>query len=227
MTTIRIILLGAILVTAGTMFFLTNALTAEPQLTLEIKQLYLEAYKAAGVGFLVAVLGVSVPQLLPEAHDRFERFKNSRTAYSDAKTAVMYLPETLSELSFAGAIAAVQDAHRKLHLAETYTELRSHLGWHPHPETWLDRNYWELMAMRKALRVSITVWDRDQGSSERLEILESALRKVESVFGRYNEAWATELKKDKRLCEKNIEDALRTWVSEQCLRQTDLRIDAI
>ena len=156
MTTIRMVLLGASLVAVAAMILLTSALVLEPALTLDIRRLYLEAYKAAGVGFLVAILGVSVPQLLPEARDRFERFKNSRVAYSDAKTAVIYLPETLSKLTFGPAVAAVRDAHRMLHVAETYSELQTHLiSWHPHPKTWVDRNYWELMAIRRALRTSV------------------------------------------------------------------------
>jgi hypothetical protein len=216
MTIIRMVLLGAILITIATMILLTIALVSEPQLTLEIKRLYLEAYKAVGVGFLVAVLGVSVPHLLPEARDRFERFKNSRVAYSDAKTAVIYLPETLSALTFAPAVAAVQHAHRKLHLAETYSELQTHLiGWHPHPETWVDRNYWELMAIRRALRTNVNSWD-GLSPRTRLEILDSVLKVVEYIFGPDNENWVIknsgeDKREQKRHREKSMDDALMAW----------------
>jgi hypothetical protein len=234
MTTIRTVLIGAVLVTVAIMVFLSFALGSEPALTLEIKRLYLEAYKAVGVGFLVAVLGVSVPQLLPEARDRFERFKNSRVAYSEAKTAVIYLPETVSELTFAPAVAAVQDAHRKLHLAETYSELQTHLiGWHPHPETWVDRNYWELMAIRRALRTSVNTWDH-LTSRNRLQIIDSALKVVESVFGPDNQNWVVQDSGDdkweqKRHRENTMDDALIAWSPDERLiepsRQTEGRSD--
>lgn len=122
---------------------------ASGELTTEQLRFFLDAYKAIGVGFLVALLGAIIPQLLPEARDRFERFKDSRVAYSEAKTSVIYLPDKLSDLSISDAATVVQDAHKKLHLAETYTELKNHLKWHPHPEFWVAYNYWELMAMQK------------------------------------------------------------------------------
>lgn len=154
-------------------------------------QFFLEAYKAIGVGFLVALLGAVIPQILPEARDRFERFKDSRRAYSGAKTSVIYLPEQLACLSFADAVSALRDAHRKLHLAETYSEqLREHLKpWHPHPETWLDRNYWELMGARRVLHLNVDIWP-NVTAGRRLELLKEGLKVVEQVFGPHGARWS-------------------------------------
>src|SRR5215471_18188137 len=91
---------------------------ANGQLSVQQMRFFLDAYKAIGVAFLVASLAVVVPQMLPEARDRFERFKASREVYSQAKTSVIYLPARLATLAFPAAVEAVKDAHHSLHLAE-------------------------------------------------------------------------------------------------------------
>jgi hypothetical protein len=228
MKTIRMVLVGAILATAVIIALITSLLLSEPILTLELKQFYLEAYKAAGIGFLVAVLGVIIPQLLPEARDRFERFKDSRIAYSEAKTSVIYLREKLCTVRFGDAVAAVQDAHKKLHLAETYTELRSHLVvWHPRPETWVDRNYWELMAVRTALQRTVNDWD-DLSVGKRFGVVDGVLEKVESVFGTDNEKWSQEDPDEdkweqKRKRERRMEDALKSWFPKERITEASSR----
>lgn len=111
------VLIGTLLVTAmaiaGLSYALCKTLDTSGNLTTEQLGFFLDAYKAIGVGFLVALLGAIIPQLLPEGRDRFERFKDSRVAYSEAKTSVLYLPEKLSNLTFSDAVTAVQDAHGK------------------------------------------------------------------------------------------------------------------
>jgi hypothetical protein len=142
----------------------------------------------------------------------------------------MYLREKLSDLRFAAAVSALQEAHKKLHLSETYSELHSHLvGWHPHPETWVDRNYWDLMAVRRALDTWVNEWDT-LSRGQRYLILDSALMTVESYFGRDNENWARELldreqriprhsremakRKRKLELETEMDGILRAWVPE-------------
>jgi hypothetical protein len=171
--------------------------------------LFLDAYKAIGVAFLVAFLGVVVPHLLPEARDQFERFKDSRIAYSRAKTSVIYLPERLASLAFSESVAAVHDSHEKLHLAETYaSELQRHLAWHPHPDTWVDRNYWELFAMRRVLDLNVDNWPT-LTPGQRLKGLQNALKVVEDSFGAANELWF-KLPRPER--ERQIEKSLDTKV---------------
>jgi hypothetical protein len=175
-------------------------------------QFYLDVYKAVGVGFLVALLGSVIPHVLPEARDQFERFKESRTAYSEAKTGVMYLPERLAGTRFPEAVESLAAAHKSLHLAETYlSELQSHLSsWHPYPETWVDRNYWDLMAMRKFLDVNADQWSTFS-HIERLTLLNSALAIVEDVFGPEGKRWAKALQEDNK---KQLESALAEKLDE-------------
>jgi (4S)-4-hydroxy-5-phosphonooxypentane-2,3-dione isomerase len=155
-------------------------------------QFFLDAYKAIGIGFLLTLLGTVIPHVLPEARDRLERFKASRIAYSRAKTSVIYLPERLTRLGFNEAMMAVEQAHRKLHLVETYPEeLKKHLHWHPHPDTWIDRNYWELVAIRDVLDCTVDKWS-DLGPGQRLRTLRQVLREIERFFGPYNENWLCE-----------------------------------
>lgn len=167
---------------------------------------YLDVYKAVGASFLVALLGSVIPHVLPEARDQFERFKDSRTAYSKAKTGVMYLPERLAGTKFPEAVTLLVDAHKSLHLAETYSsELKRHLSsWHPYPDTWVDRNYWDLMAMRRVLD-----WNADQWStstftySDRLTLLTDARDIVDDVFGPEGQRWAETLQEQREKQKKN------------------------
>lgn len=210
---IRKVLIGSLLVATFAIVLVSIALykawsDASSKLTTEQLRFFLDAYKAIGVGFLVALLGAIIPQLLPEARDRFERFKDSRVAYSEAKTSVIYLPDKLSDLSISDAAKVVQDAHKKLHLAETYTELKNHLKWHPHPEFWVAYNYWELMAIQKALRKNVNKWN-SLSTEVRLNILLDALKIVDKVFGPYCEQWVKMSPVER---EQKIEDELNSMV---------------
>jgi hypothetical protein len=74
---------------------------------IEQQRLYIDTYKAIGIGFLVALLGTIIPNLILESRDNFERAKESRIAYSQAKTAAIYLPGTLAVLEYGEAMAAL------------------------------------------------------------------------------------------------------------------------
>ena len=123
------VLVGALCITVVITVLISVAMFSETSLTPYLKRFYFDAYKAVGIGFLVALLAVIVPQMLPEARDQFERFKDSRIAYSHAKTSVIYLPARLATVWFEDAVSRVQEAHEKLHIAETYKEeLPKHLS---------------------------------------------------------------------------------------------------
>src|ERR1700733_12102147 len=71
----------------------------------------------------------------------FERLRDSRTAYSEAKTGIDYLPLRLCTLDLKAAAAFVQRAHVRKHEAELYPELKLHLkkrGIDKTPEQWGD-----------------------------------------------------------------------------------------
>ncbi len=182
MRTILIVFVGALLVAVLIAALITQAMVSEPSLTFELKQFYFEAYKAVGIGFLVAVLATIIPQILPEARDKFERFKDSRIAYSQAKTSVIYLPERLASLSFKDAVFTVQRAHEKLHLADTYKkELRKHLRWYPYPKIWSEQMYWEITAVKTMLQSNVDNWPK-LTDGERMRVLRSVVDAVESIY---------------------------------------------
>ena len=45
---------------------------AQPTSTMDQQRLYVEVYKAIGIGFLVALLGTIIPNLILETRDNFE-----------------------------------------------------------------------------------------------------------------------------------------------------------
>src|SRR5213078_30303 len=115
------------------------------------------------VGGLVALVGALVPQVLAQAQAEFEKRKDSRTAYSKAKTGIDYLPLRLSTLGLLKAAALIQRVHVYKHEAELYEELL---------ERWLRRRddnrtsvqwgsdmYDTLFAIRELLEQHALDWD--------------------------------------------------------------------
>ena len=131
-----------------------------PPTDIEQQRLYFDAYKAIGIGFLVALLGTIIPNLIQEGRDNFEREKQSRIAYSQAKTSVIYLPGTLAAMQYGKAMATLEKCHRKLHIAETYgKELDEYLKWYGDRAIWSELIYWKLTAVRTLLQANADEWE--------------------------------------------------------------------
>jgi hypothetical protein len=125
-------------------------------------KLYVDLAKAVLVGFGVTLLGILIPAVFAEARYTFERLRDSRTAYSEAKTSVDYLPLRLCTLNLKAAAALVQRAHVRKHEAELYPELRFHLkrrGINKTPEQWGDELYDRLFVVRQLLEEHAADWD--------------------------------------------------------------------
>ena len=153
------------------------------------RRLYLDAYVAIGIGFLVALLGTIIPNLILESRDNFERAKQSRIAYSQAKTSVIYLPGTLAVLEYGDAMAVLQESHRKLHIAETYgKELDEYLEWYGDKKAWTDQTYWELTTVRILLQSRADEW-RGQSVGVRTVMVDQALEAIKDLFGTKGEKW--------------------------------------
>ena len=90
-------------------------------------KVYADIFKTIVAGVVVALLAVLIPTLVGEARFAFERMKDSRVAYSNAKTGIDYLKLRLSTLNLHDAAALVQHVHFQKHLAELYDELSLHL----------------------------------------------------------------------------------------------------
>lgn len=131
-------------------------------LKLEYMNYFLGIYKTIFVSFLVTLLVALLPQVYTEKKDSFERLKESRRAYSEAKTAVIYLPYKLSEMNYLQGASALEVAHVKLHMALTYPELETHLSRLGHTETpraWGKNVYDKLVKMKELLKEKCEEWD--------------------------------------------------------------------
>jgi hypothetical protein len=144
---------------------------------IEYYKFYLEAFKVIAIGFGVAVLGILVPAVLTQARNSFERLKDSRNAYSEAKTGVDYLPIRLSALNLKEAGALVQAVHVRKHQAELYDELGQWLERRYNegddrrdPVKWGDKMYDRLFAIRVILERHADRWDQ-MTPADRLNLL--------------------------------------------------------
>ena len=140
-----------------------------PEEASELKVKYLEQYievaQVIVVGVFVTLVSVIIQFMLPEARDRFERYKESRQAYSRAKTAALYLPDRVANSDSAKAFVLVEEAHRELHFAETFADViisKGYLDWFANPELWILYNYWQIAAVAKVLRSDKAFENKDE-----------------------------------------------------------------
>ena len=141
-------------------------------------KLYVDLAKAVLVGFGAALLGILIPAVFAEARYSFERLRDSRTAYSEAKTGIDYLPLRLCTLDLKAAAAFVQRAHVRKHEAELYPELKFHLkkrGINKTPDQWGDGIYSQLFDVRELLEAHAGEWD-SLGPDARLVLLRGVLK---------------------------------------------------
>ncbi len=138
---------------------------------------FVDGYKTIGIGFLVAVLGVIIPQLLPEEKYRFERLRDSREAYSRAQTGITYLPHRMADLQYMDAVKLLQSTHESLHLAQTYEELAQHLAPYDKPEKWGPSKYRTLMAIKEVMQGHAQAWD-SLSREDRLSQLQAAIEQT-------------------------------------------------
>ncbi|HSY51239.1 MAG TPA: hypothetical protein VLC46_20705 [Thermoanaerobaculia bacterium] len=166
----------ALLTVAGIALVLTLSLGAfvfwnEPNVStatrLSYYQLYADALKAIIIGFGVALVGVLLPAILAETRSRFDKLKDSRLAYSQAKTGVDYLALRLCAMSLADAGAHIQAVHVFKHQAELYDELKVWLArrYTPSdslhdPSVWAESLYDRIFAMRAVLEDHAGKWDK-------------------------------------------------------------------
>jgi len=139
---------------------------------LEYSRLYVEAFKIIVISFFVALIGILVPARLREVQLGFERSKESRIAYSKAKTGVAYLPLQICSLNFAGAVDFIQRVHFEKHQAELYSsdleKYVEHLG--VDAGEWGEEHYQRLFAYRTVLEKLAGNWDSTP-QHERIELL--------------------------------------------------------
>jgi hypothetical protein len=144
-----------------------------PSERLEYYKLCAKVFEAILVGFVAALIGILIPAIFAEARASFERLRDSRVAYSEAKTAGDYIAIRLSTLDLKGAAALLQRAHISKHLAELYPELGRHLkrrGINKTPAQWGDRLYSQYFDIREVLEDNAHAWDA-MSPPERLDLI--------------------------------------------------------
>jgi hypothetical protein len=158
----------AILILAGiTLFVLQKSASQHSSLMpvadrIQYYKLYVDIAKSVLVGFGAALLVMLIPAAFAEARYSFDRLRDSRTAYSEAKTSIDYLPLRLCTVDLKTAAGMVQRAHVRKHEAELYTELKFHLkrrGIRRTPEQWGDGLYFRLFIVRNLLEKHAHDWD--------------------------------------------------------------------
>ena len=163
------------------LILLANGAAGLPDMDMKTRVEYLKLYvdlaQAVLVGFGAALLGVLIPAVFSETKSNFERLRDSRIAYSEAKTGCDYLQVRLATMDLKAASAHVQNVHVKKHEAELYGELARHLrrrGIKETQEQWGDGLYLELFATREVLEKHADEWDRKL-PSQRLALLHAAV----------------------------------------------------
>lgn len=159
---VGIVLVGLVALGFTIVFHITYDFPDDEVLKLKYMNYFLGIYKTIFVSFLVTLLVALLPQVYTEKKDSFERLKESRRAYSKAKTAVIYLPYKLSEMNYLQGASALEVAHVKLHMALTYPELKIHLSRLGHsetPEDWGRKVYDKLVKMKELLKEKCEEWD--------------------------------------------------------------------
>lgn len=118
-----------VLLGGGAIFFLETTKPSADQL--QRLTLELEIFKAILAGIVVTTLGIFIPAVVTETRELFQQRKDSRIAYSLAKTASDYLKLRLASADFDKACEIVQDAHYRKHVAELFDDF----------PMWLKRRY--------------------------------------------------------------------------------------
>jgi hypothetical protein len=140
---------------------------------------------------VIALVSAIIPNLISQARDQFEQYKESRLAYSKAKTAVLYLPDRVVNVDDRKtAFLIVEETHRKLHVAETFKDMiirRGYLSWFNNPELWIIYNYWQIVAVAKVLRECEIDWSVLENKNKLRKTLDCTLKVVHDRFGRRGE----------------------------------------
>jgi hypothetical protein len=144
----------------------------------------LELFKAVLAGFVIGALGILIPAVAVETRQRFEQRKESRAAYSKAKTAVDYLKLHLATAHFEKAAALVQEAHYAKHQAQLYDDFSEWLDkrydGEMTPDAWDVMMYARLFRTREILEKNAERWDGLK-PEQRIDLLAAALPTIDEA----------------------------------------------
>lgn len=155
------------------------------KLQLEYYKIRQEALQILVVGVAVGLAAIIVPTLLSWHRERFERYKESRQAYSRASTGVHYLPERLAGLNYIEAMQLINEVHEHKHVAETYEELKDQISRRAGNRTqkqWSDNMWKTLEAYQTVVSEEPAKWDQETRKN-RLQKLKTALENLRKKIG--------------------------------------------
>jgi len=151
---------------------------------LHLLEFELSMFKAILAGFVVGMLGILIPAAAIETRERFERRKESRVAYSEAKTGVDYLKLRLAAANLAEAASALRNAHFQKHQAELFEDfpewLRKRYDEKMTAGKWDVMMYGKLFCARQAIETNADAWDR-LTPAERIALLDTALPTIPEI----------------------------------------------
>ncbi len=127
------------------------------QIIINYLTLKFEVFKAIIIGYLVSVLGLIIPNIIPEAKYEFERNKEGRIIYSKAKTGIDYLPYTLTDMDKHSAREHIHNIHELKHLADIYIKDDAKIAVWPFKKPY--DAYGILMAYLKLIEDEKNSWD--------------------------------------------------------------------
>lgn len=194
---------------------------SDENLRIQYLEQYVGTVQVIAVGIVVTLVSVIIPLMLPELRDRFERYKESRLAYSRAKTAVLYLSDRVINVDEDKAFQLVEEAHRELHFAETFEDMiidKGYLKWFKNPSLWIPYNYWQIVAVAEVLRSSKVDWNVPENKDVHRVRLNETVGIVHQYFGRtgkncMKEEWDTKdgvrLRKEEKLHNRIKETAVQ------------------
>lgn len=120
-TIIAIIFLGLSIIWMSFNISLPKANSIEDhEIIIKYLSFELDVYRTIIISFLIAVLGLIIPNMLPEMKYEFERKKEGRRIYSEAKTGIDYLHFELADLDMKEAREHIHRIHVLKHLADLY-----------------------------------------------------------------------------------------------------------
>lgn len=180
------IIIAVILIAIGVLITIVIAQNPVSKDVIELYKFELEMFKVILAGVIVAILGILIPAVVTESRNRFEQRKESRIAYSAAKTTIDYLKLRLSTASLAEATTAIQQAHFNKHIAELFDDFPLWLKKRYEPsaamtaEKWDEMMYRRLFETRKILENNAPTWDL-LWPQERMRLLDPVLPTVSEV----------------------------------------------
>jgi hypothetical protein len=146
----------------------------------------LDMFKVILAGFVVGMLGILIPALATETRERFRQRKESRIAYSKAKTGIDYLKLRLAASSLAVGAVALREAHFHKHQAELFDDfpvwLRKRYGAKMTEDRWDEIMYGRLFCARQVLEENAEFWDH-LSPAQRIALLDRSLPTKSEIPG--------------------------------------------